>query len=99
MHYFLLCYVAARVGELQRRAHGKPRAAEAWSRLRLGLCRDADDLIVPSLDGFQALCEHLLQLSLADNPKERAEQPPLEVLALAHNDDVHISRPIGLPRE
>ena len=66
-------------------------------RLRLGFCRRAD-LVVPRFDGLQAPCEHLLQLSLADNPKERAEQPPLEVLALAHNHDVHFGRPIGLPR-
>ena len=65
--------------------------------LRLGFCRRAD-LVVPGFDGFQGLCKPLLQLSLADDPKERAEQPPLEVLALAHNLDVDFGRAVGLPR-
>ena len=66
-------------------------------RLRLRLCRRAD-LVVACLDGFQGLCKPLLQLSLADDPKECAEQSALEVLALAHNFDVHVGRAVGLSR-
>jgi hypothetical protein len=66
------------------------------ARLRSRFCRRAD-FVVPCFDGFQRSCKHLLQLSIADNPKERAEQPPLEVLALAHN--IHVGRPVGLTRE
>ena len=64
---------------------------------RLGLCRVAD-LIVPCLDGFQGICKPLLQLSLANDPKECAEQSPLEILSLAHNHDVYVGRAVGLTR-
>src|SRR5258706_5045552 len=89
--------VLRRVGELQRRAHGKLRASEAWARLSSRFCRSAD-LVVPGFDGFQGICIPLLQLSLANDPKECAEQSPLEILSLAHNHDVYVGSAVGLPR-
>ena len=68
------------------------------ARLRLGLCRPAN-FVVSRLDGLQGLCKPLLQLSLANDPKECAEQSALEVLALALNHDVYVGRAVGLPRQ
>jgi hypothetical protein len=47
---------------------------------------------------FRLFANTFSKLSLADDSKERAQQPPLEVLAFAHNHDVNVGRPIGLPR-
>src|SRR5262245_44182314 len=72
------------------------RAREKRPACRLGLFPRAD-AVVPSFDGFQGLSKRLLQVPLADNSKEDADGPPLKVLALAHNLDVHVGRPVGLP--
>src|SRR4030095_6030702 len=57
------------------------------------------DPVVPGLDGFDGLSKCLLQVPFADGPEEDAENSSLEVLAVAHYDDVHIGRAVGLPRE
>src|SRR5258706_16457168 len=72
----------------------KAESPEAWPGLRLGVWRDAG-LIVPCFDGFQGICKPLLQLSLANDPKECAEQSPLEILSLAHNHNVYVGRAVG----
>src|SRR3954468_25028696 len=55
--------------------------------------------IRPGLDGLDGGVKRLHQVALADRPEEGAEQPPLQVLALADDRDVDVGRPVGLPRE
>jgi hypothetical protein len=55
--------------------------------------------VVPSFDGPDGLIQCLLKDALADGPEHDAEEPSLEVLAVAYDDHVLIGGPVGLGRE
>ena len=65
------------------------------------VAQDFSATFAPEFRASMALTvsERLHQDALADGPEHEAEQPSLEVLALADHDDVHVGRPVGLPRE
>jgi hypothetical protein len=48
---------------------------------------------------LDAASELPFQPPLADGPEHDSEHPSPEVLALANHNDVHLGRPVGLPRE
>ena len=54
---------------------------------------------VPDLDSLDAVDERLFQNAFANGPEHQAEQPPLEVLAFAHNDDINIGCAISMTHE
>jgi hypothetical protein len=54
---------------------------------------------ISGFDGRDRIVKCPSQDALADGPQHEAEGPPSEVLALAHHDGIHISRPVGPPRE
>jgi hypothetical protein len=52
-----------------------------------------------TLDGLDGLVERLGQDTPADGPEHERERASLEVLALAHDDNVDVGRPVGEARE
>ncbi|MFD8247925.1 hypothetical protein [Nocardia sp. NPDC059691] len=52
-------------------------------------------VVVAGLDSLDRLVEGLAQDAFADSPDHDFEDPSLEVLALAHDDDIHIGLPAG----
>ena len=54
---------------------------------------------VPGFDGLDGVYKRLFQNALADGPDDQAEQPSLEVLALADDDHINVGRAVGLTRE
>src|SRR3954447_16833916 len=79
---------------------GPPTGRAARDVLRRSRRASADRRrICPGLDGLDGGVERLDEVALADRPEEGAEQPPLQVLALADDRDVDAGRPVGLPGE
>ena len=54
---------------------------------------------VPGFDGLDGVFKRPFQNALADGPEYKAEQPSLEVLALANDDHVNVGRAVGPTRE
>ena len=54
---------------------------------------------VPCFDSLYGVLERLLQNALAVSPDYDAEQPSLEVLAIAYDDHVDVGQTVGAPRE
>src|SRR3954452_16920162 len=55
--------------------------------------------VVPRFDGLDGLFERAFQPALADGPEHEADEPSLEVLAVAYHDVVHLGRSVGLSLE
>src|SRR3954454_658505 len=53
----------------------------------------------PRLDRLDRLVELAAEHTLSDQPEQRADHAPLEVLALAHDDHVDAGRTVGPPLE
>ena len=54
---------------------------------------------VPDLDSLDGVFKRLLQNSFADGSDHEAEQPSLEVLAVAYDDHVDVGQAVGATRE
>jgi len=54
---------------------------------------------VPGFDGLDGVYKRLFQNALPDGSEHEAEQPSLEVLAVAYHDHIHVRHAIGLPLE
>jgi len=54
---------------------------------------------VPGFDGLDAVYKRLFQNAIADGPEHEAEQPSLEVLAVANDDQVNVGGALGTTRE
>jgi hypothetical protein len=68
----------------------------ALIRTFLSGCTTAD---VPRFDGLDGVYKCLPQNPFADGPNHQAEQPSLEVLALAYGDQVDVGQTVGTMRE
>ena len=49
---------------------------------------------VPGFDSLDRVLERLLQNPFADRPKDQAEQPSLEVLAVEYDDHVDVGQTV-----
>ena len=66
----------------------------------LGLrCAHLSRRAVPGFDSLDRVLERLLQNPLSDRPDHQADQPSLEVLAIAYGDEVNIGQAVGTTRE
>jgi len=54
---------------------------------------------VPGFDGLDGIFKRPSQNVSADGPDHESEQPALEVLAVAYDDQVNVGRAVGLTRE
>src|SRR5215470_13284812 len=54
---------------------------------------------VPSFDSLNGILERLFQNSLSDRPNHEANQPSLEVLAIAYCDEVNVGQAVGTARK
>jgi hypothetical protein len=54
---------------------------------------------IPGFDGLDGVFKRPFQNAPADGPEHQAEQPSLEVLAVAYDDHVNVGRAVGLTRE
>src|SRR5262245_43473847 len=58
-----------------------------------------DRIAIARFDCLDGILKCRLQDALADSADHHSERPPLEVLALAHHDGIHIGRSVGPPCE
>ena len=56
-------------------------------------------LVVPGFDGLDGVFKRPFQNPPADGPEYEAEQPPLQVFAIAYDDHINVGRAVGLTRE
>src|SRR5580704_10578104 len=54
---------------------------------------------VPGFDGLDGVYKRLFQYALTDSPDHQADQPSLEVFALAYDDHVNVGQTVGPARE
>src|SRR5215469_13055896 len=84
-----------------RASRGRRRlAGENPLTRRPGLrCARLSRRAVPGLDSLNRIFERLVQNSLAYCANHQAEQPTLDVLALAYDDHVNVSQTVGTTGE
>ena len=73
-------------------------SGEKWGTqhfIALTLNRGSGGQAIAGFDGLDGVYKRLFQNALADGPEHQAEQPSLEVLALAYDDHVNIGRAVG----